>query len=101
MNGKMNLNILFMQQKSKAEKIWMWNEWNWMKQQKAAEIPQQQLSSLDIYHTLCLSAIAIFYISLPLFFPSDIYSLPFLWDSDTKCPYDCLPFASHWRMHHF
>ena len=63
---KMNLNILFMQQKWKSET----NEIEW----SIHKIPQQQLSSLDIYHTLCLSAIAKkIHVSLP----SDIHSLYF------------------------
>lgn len=78
MNGKMNLNILFMQQKAKQKKCET-NEIEWSSK-KQAEIPQQQLSSLDIYHTLCLSANAIFYISLS----SDIYSLTFLCNLDTQ-----------------
>lgn len=40
-NGKMNLNILFMQllKKRSEKKGKMWNEWNWMKQQKAYRNP--------------------------------------------------------------
>lgn len=44
---------------------------------KSMQNPQQQLSSLDIYHTLCLSAIAIF-LQPRNFVPSDIHSLLFI-----------------------
>lgn len=77
-------------------------EWNWMKQQKAYEIPQQQLSALYIYHTFCLSTIAAFF-AAHNFVPSDIYSLLSSQTSDTQTTLS-LPllllrlFRIHWCM---
>lgn len=88
---KMNLNILFMQQKWKSET----NEIEW----SIHKIPQQQLSSLDIYHTLCLSAIAKkFHVSLL----SDIHSLYFfsaLNSQNNFCPRDRFSSVPRWCMH--
>lgn len=57
-NGKMNLNILFMQQE-KVKRVKL----NAAAKSMQNSTSNSYVSSLDIYHTLCLSAVAAFFLT--------------------------------------